>query len=58
MKKFKHILIILLLVGTTLAIYGGIKSKPVVRKDETSEPVDKRPHGFPDLIGFANYINQ
>ena len=58
MKNYKYILIFLLLVATTLVIYGGTKSNPCVAVKVPKEPVEKIVlQGFPDLITFTNYIN-
>lgn len=59
MKKFKHILIFLLLVETTLVINAGTKAKPSAGKSEVKEFIKtKLSPGFPDLITFTNYFNQ
>ena len=59
MRKFKHILIFLLLITTTVVINGGTRGKCTLEVAKTSkETLEAMEVSFPDMISFANYINQ
>jgi hypothetical protein len=59
MRKFKYILIFLLLTVTAVVIKGGTSAKCEVEKVEASTIINKGvAQGFPDLVSFTNFINQ
>lgn len=59
MRIFKYILVFFVLSAAAMVINGGTKVKCAVEADDAPTVIKRSVvQGIPDLVSFANYINQ